>query len=122
MEQVITNIGRRKILQARNGKPLPPIKGIALGSGAEDSNRKLISLDKTSSELRNEVIRKECVSWQVDSNCIRYRIVLEESELVNTKINEAALYDTDGDLLVINVFKGKRKAEMELAFEFDDKF
>ena len=123
MKQVITKQGRMKVLQARNGiRPLPVIKGIALGNGAEIGEH-LIPLNEASSMLQNEVIRKECVSKQINDSCFRYRIVLEENELVNVKINEAALYDADGELLAINVFIGKRKTGgMELAIEFDDRF
>ena len=48
---------------------------------------------------------------------------LGEGELAGKTINEAALYDAEGDLLAIRVFKGLPKEEaMEMAFEFDDKF
>ena len=69
--------------------------------------------------LRREYIRCE----KVTDICCRYRMELGENELAGKVINEAALYDAEGDLLAIRVFEGLPKDEaMEMAFEFDDKF
>ena len=121
---VITLMARKKLAMARKGDiDLPVVAGIALGDGAEVNGVVKTPLaDDTS--LNNELVRKPYVMCnKLTDTSYRYRIDLEKDELAGKIINEAALYDADGDLLAIRTFIGKPKDnDMEMAFEFDDIF
>lgn len=124
MGSVVTRVAKIKMVQARKGEnPLPPISGIAIGNGAEESGILKTPLEADVS-LQNELVRKEYISCEkITETCYRYRIELGVEELAGEVINEAALYDSEGDLLCISSFSGKPKdSNMEMAFEFDDIF
>lgn len=123
-DSVITVTARRKLAAARKGDiSLPVIAGIALGDGGENNGTVLTPLPEDI-HLKNELIRKTYVSsCKLTDTSYRYRIELSKEELAGKRINEAALYDMDGDLLAIRTFIGKPKDDnMEMAFEFDDIF
>lgn len=123
--KVITLTAKRKMVQARKGEiALPIIIGIAIGDGAVDENGNLIFPDETDIQLKNELLRREYAKCEkVSDICYRYRMELGADELAGKKINEAALYDAEGDLLAIRVFSDKTKdADMEMAFEYEDIF
>ena len=125
MKTLITLIAKKKMIQARNGEAaLPAVAGIALGDGAVAEDGSRITPDETDNQLKHELLRREYMRCEkVTETCYRYRMELGEGELAGKTINEAALYDAEGDLLAIRVFKGLPKEEaMEMAFEFDDKF
>ncbi len=125
MKSIITSIAKKKLIQARKGEiSLPVIAGIAVGDGAEDETGELKDLSAEDFLLKNELLRREyCKCEKISDTCYRYRMELSADELAGKKINEAALYDTEGDLLAIRVFTGKQKdGDMEMAFEYDDKF
>lgn len=121
---VITLKARIKLAKARAGEiTLPVISGIAIGDGAEKGGA-IRTPSETDVRLNNELIRKESSTiTKISDAAYRYRIDLETDELSGKIINEAALYDADGDLLAIKTFKGKPKdGDIEMAFEFDDIF
>lgn len=122
-KSVITLKAKQKMLEARKTGTLSKIKGIAIGDGA-GSEGALQEPSESDTSLKNELTRKQYVSCtKISDTCYRYRIELSEAEQSGKKINEAALYDEAGDLLAIRVFEPKLKdADMEMAFEFDDKF
>ena len=123
-DSMITIIARRKLAAARKGDiSLPVIAGIALGDGGE-SNGTVLSPLPEDINLKNELIRKPYISSsKLTDTSYRYRIEIGKEELAGKRINEAALYDSDGDLLAIRTFIGKPKDDdMEMAFEFDDIF
>ena len=125
MKSIITKTAKIKMALARKGEAgLPPIAGIAIGDGAADGDGGLLEAMETDTRLKNELIRRTyCKCEKISDSSYRYRIELGEDELVGKTINEAALYDSDGDLLAIRVFSGLKKDEgMEMAFEYDDKF
>lgn len=116
---LITHIAKKKMIQARNGEIiLPPIAGIAIGDGAS------AGLVETDDQLKNELLRREYSECKKKTDtCYTYRVELGEDELAGKMINEVALYDAEGDILAIRVFEGlPKEEEMEMAFEFDDKF
>lgn len=125
MRHVITNISKRKMVQARKGEIiLPIVKGIAIGDGAETSTGALLEPSSGDNRLKSELIRKEYSRCErISDDCYCYRINLGEHELAGKKISEAALYDAEGDLLAISVFPGLPKEDgMEMSFEYKDKF
>lgn len=125
MKDVITLTARIKMIQARKGEiSLPAIAGIAIGDGAVDGNGSVVFPEETDTRLKNELLRREYVRCEKISDvCYRYRVELSADELAGKRINEAALYDTEGDLLAIRVFGNKLKdADMEMAFEYEDRF
>lgn len=125
MKTLVTHIAKKKMIQARNGEiALPAVAGIALGDGAVAGDGSPIEPAAADNQLKHELLRREYMRCEkVTDVCYRYRMELGEDELAGKVINEAALYDAEGDLLAIRVFQGLPKEEkMEMAFEFDDKF
>ncbi len=125
MKTLITLIAKKKMIQARNGEAaLPAVAGIALGDGAVAEDGSRITPDETDNQLKHELLRREYMRCEkITDICYRYRMELGKNELAGKIINEAALYDAEGDLLAIRVFQGLPKdEEMEMAFEFDDRF
>lgn len=121
---VITLIARRKLAMARKGDiNLPVVAGIALGDGAE-ANKSVMNPLPEDVSLKHELVRKPYITCtKLTETSYRYRIDLGSAELAGKVINEAALYDADGDLLAIRTFIGKPKdGDMEMGFEFDDIF
>lgn len=125
MGTVITAKAKKKMAEARHGDiALPVVAGIALGDGgvdAEGTARMPLAEDNT---LRSELVRKPySKSEKVSDSCYCYRIQLSKEELAGKSISEAALYDTEGDLLAISTFTAKEKdAGFEMAFEMYDRF
>lgn len=125
MNSIITLIAKKKMVRARKGEiALPVVAGIAIGNGAIDEDGNLIPPSEGDPFLKNELLRREYSRCEeISDTCFRYRMELAADELAGTKINEAALYDAEGDLLAIRVFTGKPKdADMEMAFEYEDRF
>ena len=125
MNSIITLTAKNKMVRARKGEiALPVIAGIAIGDGAMDDNGNLIPPSEGDIFLKNELLRREYSRCEeVSDTCFRYRMELAADELAGKKINEAALYDAEGDLLAIRVFSPKPKdADMEMAFEYEDRF
>lgn len=125
MKDVVTLTARKKMIQARKGEiTLPVIVGIAIGDGAVDGSGNLVFPKETDTQLKNELIRREYSRCEkISETCYRYRMELGADELAGKKINEAALYDAEGDLLAIRVFSNKIKdMDMEMAFEYEDRF
>ena len=125
MNSIITLVAKKKMVRARKGEiALPIIAGIAIGDGATDTVGNLMFPSEEENCLKNELLRREYSRCEkVSETCFRYRMNLTADELAGKKIDEAALYDADGDLLAIRVFAAKPKdADMEMAFEYEDKF
>ncbi len=125
MKSIITLIAKKKMVCARKGEiALPVIAGIAIGDGALDAEGNLVLPSEGDPHLRNELLRRAYTRCEkVSDTCFRYRMELAADELAGKKINEAALYDAEGDLLAIRVFSSKPKdADMEMAFEYEDRF
>lgn len=125
MNSIITLTAKRKMVRARKGEiALPVIAGIAIGDGAIDADGNLIPPSEGEPFLKNELLRREYSRCEeISDTCFRYRMELAADELAGKKINEAALYDAEGDLLAIRVFSEKPKdADMEMAFEYEDRF
>ena len=125
MKSIITLIAKKKMALARKGEiSLPVIAGIAIGDGAADAEGRLILPSEEVPCLKNELLRREYARCEkVSDTCFRYRMELAADELAGKRINEAALYDAEGDLLAIRVFTNKPKdADMEMAFEYEDRF
>lgn len=123
-KSVITIAGKRKIILARKGeKPLPKIKGMAIGDGASSENG-ILQPTEYDNKLKNELIRKEIESSElVSDTCCRYKCSLKKEELAGKKISELALYDEEDDLIAIRTFAPKEKDDdMEMVFEVDDQF
>ena len=58
-----------------------------------------------------------------DETTARYAVTIPKDALVGEEINEAALVDSDGDLVAIKTMYTKKKDEdVSFTFEFDDEF
>lgn len=118
----ITTIGKEKMAKARAGdKVLPKITHFAVGIGGIDSEGQP---REPTIELYNEVLRKQINTHALISPTIcRYTLILDRNELLEVNINELALIDAEGDLIVTKTFKSKYKDNtMDMIFEIDDEF
>ncbi len=124
---VITEVSRRKLVQARAGAiVLPKIVGMAFGNGGVDAEGNIISPKDNQDALANELYRKpiDGYSFPEDNVCIcRYECTLLEQELAGEEISEIGLYDEDGDILCIKTFRRKGKDDdVEQTYVLDDIF
>ena len=124
-DAVVTLIARRKMVRARAGEmDLPPIVGMAFGTGGVDSSGNPVQPLVSDEGLKNEVFRKAVDShvFTDDTTC-RYLCTLAASECVDEEISELGLYDSDGDIIAIKTFKSKGKdSDLEMTFRVDDIF
>lgn len=123
---VITKSAKRKMVLAHAGiiSVIPKIVGVAFGDGAVNGTVIRIPLD-TDNALQHELLRKEIDNCKVreDEVSVVYTCTLTKSTLAGKNINEAALYDVDGELVAINTFSNKGKDDdMEMVFNLIDTF
>ena len=114
-DAVVTRIAREKLVKARAGViELPPIAGMAFGTGGVDSEGTPIVPSVNDEGLKAEVFRKKVDSYIfTDDTTCRYFCTL--------MANECA--DSDGDIIAIKTFKSKGKdADIEMTFRIDDIF
>lgn len=124
-EAIITKTGRKKMVQARAGYiSLPPIVGMAFGDGGLNEDGEVMEPSDEQEALNSELGRKAISGYTfVDDLTCRYTCTLDESELEGAVISELALYDEEGDLVVIKNFSGKGKdGDLEMTFNVDDCF
>jgi len=124
-DAVVTHIARRKMVKARAGViELPPIVGMAFGTGGVDSDGNPVLPSVSDEGLKNEVFRKEVDSYNfIDDTTCRYLCTLAANECVDEEISELGLYDSEGDIIAIKTFKSKGKdADLEMTFRVDDIF
>lgn len=124
-DAVVTRIARKKMVKARAGViELPPIVGLAFGTGAVDNEGNPIAPSVNDEGLKTEVFRKAVDNYTfTDDTTCRYTCTLTSVECVDENINEIGLYDSDGDIIAIKTFKSKGKdADIEMTFRIDDIF
>lgn len=124
-DAVVTRIARMKMVKARAGViELPPIVGMAFGTGGVDEAGTPIDPSVSDEGLKNEVFRKVVDSYTfLDDTTCRYLCTLAANECVNEEISELGLYDADGDIIAIKTFRSKGKdADLEMTFRVDDIF
>lgn len=125
MRFIISSLYRKKLADAcETSTTVPQVKCMALGNGAEDETGAVIELTGNEIALHNELLRKELETvqrvndLQIDCDC---NLTIEE--LTEIRINEIALFDTDGDLVAIKVFEGREKKQgMEMTFRMSLKY
>lgn len=113
------------MVKARAGVvELPPIVGMAFGTGGVDSDGNPVQPLVSDEGLKNEVFRKAVDSYEfIDDTTCRYFCTLAADECVDQEINELGLYDADGDIIAIKTFRSKGKdADLEMTFRIDDIF
>lgn len=123
MNAVVTVKARKKMLQARAGeKALPKIAGFAFGNGGTSSGGSVVSPSESQEALNNELLRKVLDGHTFTSDLVcRYSCTLGKDDLSGSSISELALYDEDGDLVVIKNFLPKWKdSDLEMTFVIDD--
>lgn len=124
-DAVVTLVARKKMVRARAGAiELPPIVGMAFGTGGVDGSGLPIAPSGEDGALRNEVFRKEVDSYTfTDDTTCRYLCTLVVGECDNEEINELGLYDAEGDLVAVKTFRSKGKdSDLEMTFQVDDIF
>lgn len=124
---VITITGKMKLCEAHAGvRTLVPITQMAFGDGGVDKNGtpKAVMGDETA--LYNELMRKnveEPVFINDEHTTCRYSATLEKDDLVKKEISELALYDSEGDMVMIQTFLRKGKdAGISQTYEVDEIF
>lgn len=123
---VITKTRRRKLCMAASDpeKPLAVITHVAFGNGGvNESGEPLVPL-KTQTALNSELVRYEVesVTYPAETTA-RYAVTIPKDAMVGEEINEAALVDSDGDVVAIKTMYPKKKDEdVSFTFEFDDEF
>lgn len=123
---VITRKRRIKLCQASSNadEPLAPITMIAFGSGGVDEDGEPVTPLETQEALKQEIKRYnvDSVTYPEETTA-RYTVTIPADELTGQAISEAALVDSDGDLVAIKAMYPKRKdAGVAFTFEFDDEF
>ncbi len=124
---IVTTTARRKLVLARAGaNALPPIVGMAFGSGGVDAAGNVIAPLEDQTELSSELYRKAIDGYTVLENetaTVRYECTLLNNEVTDKYISEIGLYDSEGDLVCIKTFKKKGKDDdLEMTFTLDDVF
>lgn len=124
-DAVVTLAARKKMVRARAGEiNLPPIAGMAFGTGGVDASGTPIIPSVSDMGLKNEIFRKAVDSHTfTDDTTCRYLCTLSVSECADENISEIGLYDTEGDIIAIKTFKSKGKdPDIEMTFRVDDIF
>lgn len=120
MRYIISESYRKKLTDVceSSEKTMPTIKYMALGNGAVNEDGEIIELLGTETSLHNELLKKEIEVVDRDSDTrINYSYTVKIDELVDDQINEAALFDEDGDLVAMKVFETReKKPGMEMTF------
>ena len=120
MRYIISESYRKKLTDVceSSEKTMPAIKYRALGNGAVNEDGEIIELLGTETSLHNELLKKEIEVVDRDSDTrINYSYTVKIDELVDDQINEAALFDEDGDLVAMKVFETReKKPGMEMTF------
>lgn len=121
MASIKTNKGREKMAKAHAGTAaLPPIAYVAVGSGGVDSNLAPRTLTGAENVLFHEVIRKAPVQTFPTTYTSRYtiRVDAQADSLIGTNVNEAALIDSQGDVVALKTFTNKG-LELGTVIDFD---
>lgn len=124
-DAVVTLKARKKMVRARAGEiGLPPIVGMAFGTGGVDETGIPVTPSGSDEELKQEIFRKEVDSYTfTDDTTCRYLCTLAVGECDNAEISEIGLYDSEGDIVAIKTFKKKGKdSDLEMTFQVDDIF
>lgn len=125
MRYIISAAYRKKLADAcETATAMPLVKWMAIGNGAEDETGTVIELTGNEVALHNELLRKELETvnraddLQIDCDCN-----LTMDELSESRINEIALFDEEGDPVAIKVFEGREKKQgMEMTFRMSLKY
>lgn len=122
---VITKTRRRKLCMAASDpeKPLAVITHVPRRGGVNVSGEPTVPTE-TQTALNSELARYEVESVTYpDETTARYTVTIPKDSLVGKEINEAALVDSDGDLVAIkNMYSKKKDEGVSFTFEFDDEF
>lgn len=115
-DAVLLDSYRERIAAHMAGKgTLKPIGYVAFGDGGHDRETMLpIPPEETDTGLKHEVLRKPVtLITQEDSLSVTGRGTVENNELLNIQLSEAALLDTDGNFIAIKCFAPKIKESDE---------
>lgn len=109
----------------RPGKPLAVITHVAFGNGGvNESGEPLVPLETSDGPQQRNIVRYEVesVTYPAETTA-RYAVTIPKDAMVGEEINEAALVDSDGDVVAIKTMYPKKKDEdVSFTFEFDDEF
>lgn len=125
-DSVVTNFAKAKMVKVRAGiiTVLPKITGVAFGDGAIKGSSIRVPL-ATDTALQHELLRQGVDGCELkdDGISVLYICTLAKETLAGKNINEAALYDSAGDLVAIKSFSNKGKDDdMEMVFQIVDEF
>ena len=123
---IITKIRRVKTCKASRGaiETLPPVTHIVFGDGGVGEDGEPIPPTEEQTSLNHQIAKYAIgsVSNPVETTN-RYSVTIPETELTGESISEAALMDSEGDLVAIKTMYAKKKdAGAAFTFVFDDEF
>jgi len=114
-EGVTANDHRKRIAAAMAaGAPLKPAAFMAFGDGGHTADMKAKPASADATGLANELIRKPLSALsQEDDYSVTGSGLLDKADLVDAYVSEAALLDSDGNLIGIRNFRPKVKESDE---------
>lgn len=126
MSNSITTFNARvKFAKAHAGDiTLPKVTQIAWGDGGVDINGNLIVLSSTLTQVPGEFLVKNVdqISFPSETT-VRFRGVLTTTEGNGKDISSCGLYDSEGTLIAVKVFKPKAKDnETTIEIDWDEEF
>lgn len=123
---VITKYRREILCKITSGNisSLAPITHIAFGSGGIDESGEPLVPSELQNALNNELARYPIDSvWYPENTTAQYTVTIPEDALAGSKISEAALVDSSGNLCAIRNFYVKQKdSGISFVFAFNDEF
>jgi phage-related tail fiber protein len=114
-EAITLNSYRQRIAAAMTGgAPLSPVAFMAFGDGGHNPDGTPKPPLNTATALYHEVLRKPLASIvQEDPFSVTGKGTVETNELIGVAVSEAALIDTNGELIGIKTFAPKFKENDE---------
>ena len=115
-DAVLTTYFREQIAAHMAGKStLAPLKYMAFGDGGHDpTTMEPLAPSENQTSLNHECLRKELtLIKQEDSLSVTGKGSIESSELVGTYLSEAALIDSNGNVIGVKNFAPKIKENDE---------
>lgn len=114
-EAITVDAYRKRIAKhMADNSALPPIAYMAFGDGGHNADLTPKAPSATATALTHEVLRKDLASiTQEDGFSVTGKGVIEAADLAGVRISEAALLDTNGQLVGYKTFAPKLKESDE---------
>lgn len=123
---VITKKRREKLCKATStGEAIAKISKIAFGDqGYDESSGTPKTPDDTQTNLNHQLgsFNIDGVTYPTTTTA-RYSVTIPKDAMTGASVSEAALIDSDGDVVAIkNMYPKRKDSDVIFVFEFDDEF